>query len=131
MLQMMPNVQPSVRASSAVSPGGEKAKGSLEASARMPAAVASASVWWSLGSNRSRTGGLPNPFNAKFNSARLRSFLPLMTALRNRVATEGWHEELLEEVVDILDDAAQRIERAKKAKRVDPEDDEDPEGDDE
>ena len=55
----------------------------------------------------------------------------LMTALRNRVATEGWHEELLEEVVDILDDAAQRIERAKKAKRVDPEDDEDPEGDDE
>jgi len=47
----------------------------------------------------------------------------LMTALRNRVATEGWHEELLEEVVDILDDAAQRIERAKKAKRG--EDDED------
>jgi len=41
----------------------------------------------------------------------------LMTALRNRVAAEGWHEDLLEEVVDILDDAAQRIERAKRAKR--------------
>ena len=52
----------------------------------------------------------------------------LMTALRNRVATEGWHEDLLEEVVDILDDAAQRIERAKKARRPDgdePEADED------
>ena len=51
----------------------------------------------------------------------------LMTALRNRVAAEGWHENLLEEVVDILDDAAQRIERAKKARR--PEADE-PEADD-
>jgi len=51
----------------------------------------------------------------------------LMTALRNRVAAEGWHEDLLEEVVDILDDAAQRIERAKKARR--PEADE-PEADD-
>lgn len=50
----------------------------------------------------------------------------LMTALRNRVAAEGWHEELLEEVVDILDDAAQRIERAKRAKR-----DERDEGDEE
>ena len=49
----------------------------------------------------------------------------LMTALRNRVATEGWHEELLEEVVDILDDAAQRIERAKKRPR-----DEEDEGED-
>ena len=46
----------------------------------------------------------------------------LMTALRNRVAAEGWHEELLEEVVDILDDAAQRIERAKKARSKDDED---------
>ena len=41
----------------------------------------------------------------------------LMTALRNRVATEGWNEDLLEEVIDILDEASQRIERAKKAKR--------------
>ena len=38
----------------------------------------------------------------------------LMAALRNRVAAEGWNEALLEEVTDILDDAAQRIERAKK-----------------
>jgi DNA-binding PadR family transcriptional regulator len=37
----------------------------------------------------------------------------LMTALRNRVAHDGWNEQLLEEVIDILDDAAQRIERAK------------------
>jgi len=41
----------------------------------------------------------------------------LMTALRNRVAHDGWHDELLEEVVDILDDAAQRIERARKSSR--------------
>src|SRR6187399_429272 len=34
----------------------------------------------------------------------------LMTALRNRVVHDGWNEELLEEVVDILDEAAQRIE---------------------
>ena len=45
----------------------------------------------------------------------------LMTALRNRVAAEGWNEELLEEVIDILDDAAQRIERAKKRSRDDDE----------
>jgi DNA-binding PadR family transcriptional regulator len=51
----------------------------------------------------------------------------LMAALRNRVAAEGWHEELLEEVVDILDDAAQRIERAKKAKRDEDDDDDDDE----
>lgn len=38
----------------------------------------------------------------------------LMTALRNRVAHEGWNEQLLEEVVDILDEAAQRIERVRK-----------------
>jgi DNA-binding PadR family transcriptional regulator len=40
----------------------------------------------------------------------------LMTALRNRVAADGWNEELLEEVIDVLDDAAQRIERARKRK---------------
>ena len=37
----------------------------------------------------------------------------LMTALKNRVAHDGWNEALLHEVIDILDDAAQRIERAK------------------
>jgi hypothetical protein len=37
----------------------------------------------------------------------------LMDALRSRVATEGWNDALLEEVVDILDEAARRIERAK------------------
>lgn len=37
----------------------------------------------------------------------------LMTALRNRAATDGWNEELLNEVVDILDEAAKRIERAR------------------
>jgi DNA-binding PadR family transcriptional regulator len=37
----------------------------------------------------------------------------LMTALKNRVAHHGWNEALLNEVVDILDEAAQRIERAK------------------
>ena len=35
----------------------------------------------------------------------------LMHALRNRVAHEGWNEELLNEVTDILDEAAKRIER--------------------
>jgi len=43
----------------------------------------------------------------------------LMTALRNRIAHEGWNDELLEEVVDILDDAAQRIERVREAKGKD------------
>ena len=43
----------------------------------------------------------------------------LMTALRNRIAHEGWNEQLLEEVVDILDEAAQRIERVKDAKGTD------------
>ena len=43
----------------------------------------------------------------------------LMTALRNRIAHEGWNDELLEEVVDILDEAAQRVERVKDAKRDD------------
>ena len=37
----------------------------------------------------------------------------LMAALKNRVAQEGWNEELLNEVIDILDEAAQRIERIK------------------
>ena len=37
----------------------------------------------------------------------------LMTALKNRIAHDGWNDALLNEVVDILDDAAQRIERAK------------------
>ncbi len=37
----------------------------------------------------------------------------LMTALRNRVSNDGWNEQLLEEVIDILDQAAQRIERAR------------------
>ena len=40
----------------------------------------------------------------------------LMTALRNRIAHEGWNEQLLDEVVDILDEAAQRIERVRDAK---------------
>ena len=35
----------------------------------------------------------------------------LMHALRNRVAHEGWNEDLLNEVTDILDEAAKRIER--------------------
>jgi DNA-binding PadR family transcriptional regulator len=43
----------------------------------------------------------------------------LMAALRNRIAHEGWNEQLLNEVVDILDEAAQRIERVKDAKRED------------
>lgn len=37
----------------------------------------------------------------------------LMSALRNRVAKDGWNEELLNEVIDVLDDAARRIERTK------------------
>jgi DNA-binding PadR family transcriptional regulator len=43
----------------------------------------------------------------------------LMAALKNRVAHEGWNEALLHEVIDILDDAAQRIERAKGPKDED------------
>jgi DNA-binding PadR family transcriptional regulator len=42
-----------------------------------------------------------------------RAVANLMAALRNRVAHEGWNEALLNEVVDILDEAAQRIERLK------------------
>lgn len=37
----------------------------------------------------------------------------LMTALGNRAGKDGWNEDLLNEVVDIIDDAAKRIERAK------------------
>ena len=40
----------------------------------------------------------------------------LMTALRNRIAHDGWNEQLLDEVVDILDQAAQRMERVRDAK---------------
>ena len=47
----------------------------------------------------------------------------LMTALRNRIAHDGWNEQLLDEVVDILDEAAQRIERVREARREDREDD--------
>ena len=43
----------------------------------------------------------------------------LMTALRNRIVHDGWNDELSEEVIDILDDAAQRIERVKDAKGKD------------
>jgi DNA-binding PadR family transcriptional regulator len=43
----------------------------------------------------------------------------LMAALRNRIAHDGWNEELLNEVVDILDEAAQRIERVKDVKEGD------------
>jgi DNA-binding PadR family transcriptional regulator len=47
----------------------------------------------------------------------------LMTALRNRIAHEGWNEQFLDEVVDILDEAAQRIERVRDVKPLDPDDD--------
>ena len=36
-----------------------------------------------------------------------------MTALKNRIAHEGWNDTLLNEVVDILDEAAQKIERVR------------------
>ena len=36
----------------------------------------------------------------------------MMHALKNRVARDGWNDELLAEVVDILDEAAKKIERA-------------------
>ena len=42
-----------------------------------------------------------------------RAFGNLKVALRNRAAHGGWNEILLHEVVDILDDAAKRIERLK------------------
>lgn len=37
----------------------------------------------------------------------------MMHALKNRVARDGWDDELLAEVVDILDEAAKKIERAR------------------
>jgi DNA-binding PadR family transcriptional regulator len=37
----------------------------------------------------------------------------LMQAMKNRVAREGWNDDLLAEVTDILDEAARRIERLK------------------
>ena len=37
----------------------------------------------------------------------------LMHAMKNRVAREGWNDDLLAEVTDILDEAARRIERLK------------------
>jgi len=37
----------------------------------------------------------------------------LMHALRNRVAQDGWDDELVHEITAILDEAAQRIERTK------------------
>ena len=37
----------------------------------------------------------------------------LMAAMRNRVMREGWNESLLDDVTEILDDAAKRIERLK------------------
>ena len=43
-----------------------------------------------------------------------RAIANLMAALKNRVATEGWNEDLLEEVVDIIDEAARKIERVAK-----------------
>ncbi|HET9337304.1 MAG TPA: PadR family transcriptional regulator [Sphingomicrobium sp.] len=43
----------------------------------------------------------------------------LMAALKNRIAHEGWNDRFLDEVVDILDEAAQRIERVRDAKGKD------------
>lgn len=40
-----------------------------------------------------------------------RAVANLMTALRNRISEEGLNEALLREVIEILDDAARRIER--------------------
>ena len=42
-----------------------------------------------------------------------RAMANLMMALRNRVVEEGWDERLIDEVTEILDDAARRIERLK------------------
>ena len=49
----------------------------------------------------------------------------LMTALRNRIAHEGWNEALLHEVIDILDEAAQRIERLKDSRPDERDEDDD------
>jgi DNA-binding PadR family transcriptional regulator len=37
----------------------------------------------------------------------------LLTALGNRAARGGWNEQLMNEIIDVLDEAARRIERAK------------------
>ena len=42
-----------------------------------------------------------------------RAMANLMMALRNRVVEEGWDERLIDEVTEILDDAARRIEKLK------------------
>ena len=57
-----------------------------------------------LEESKPKRGGHPNLGRAVGN---------LMTALKNRVAHEGWNEELVHEVTAILDEAAQRIERTK------------------
>ena len=41
-----------------------------------------------------------------------RAISNLMAALRVRIARDGWNEDLLNEVVDIIDEAARKIERA-------------------
>ena len=40
-----------------------------------------------------------------------RAISNLMAAMRGRVARDGWNEDLLNEVVDIIDEAARKIER--------------------
>lgn len=42
-----------------------------------------------------------------------RAMRNLMTALGNRAGKDGWSEDVLNEVVDIIDEAAKRIERTK------------------
>jgi DNA-binding PadR family transcriptional regulator len=39
----------------------------------------------------------------------------LMHAIRNRIGRDGWNEELFDELVDVLDEAAKRIERGRSA----------------
>ena len=57
-----------------------------------------------IGGRHRRTEGGPHIGRAIGN---------LMNALRNRVAAEGWDEELVHEITAILDEAARRIERTK------------------
>ena len=40
-----------------------------------------------------------------------RAISNLMAAMRGRVARDGWNEDLLNEVVDIIDEAARKVER--------------------
>ena len=56
-----------------------------------------------LAPSESRAGGSPIG----------RAVKNLMTALRHRIEREGFHEDLLHEIAEILDEAAQRIERVK------------------